>query len=119
MKIILRRGLTTLMCMGALIAGTQSWAAFDDKHPHLNSTSPVTKSDGKNLQKEQPGSAAKTPEQCQKPCVTNHAKDQHKHMQHAHHTSSNVSPMDHSMMDMDHSMHGMNHAKTEHTDSSH
>ncbi|HEO1794102.1 TPA: hypothetical protein VAM27_003037 [Acinetobacter baumannii] len=88
MKTLFRRSLTTLMCAGALIAGTQSWAA------DTNSTQ------AKSITK------TKVQEKCQKPCdMKKEGKTQS--------DMSNMSQMDHSkMMNMDHSKMGdMDHSK--------
>ena len=57
MKTVLRRSLTTLVCMGALIAGTQSWAN-DAKDLSNSKSNAVT-------------TAKKAQEPCSKPCKMN------------------------------------------------
>lgn len=92
MKTLFRRSLTTLMCIGTLIAGTQSWAA-DAKQGTTVVTE--TKADSKMSEK------------CQKPCnMKNDEKTQQDHSQHEQ------SQMDHSkMMNMDQSKMGnMDHS---------
>ncbi len=94
MKTLLRRSLTTLMCVGTLIAGTQSWAA--DAKP-ANTVNTEIKAN------------SKAQEKCQKPCdMKNEEKTQHDHSK-----MSDMSQMDHSkMMNMDHSKMGdMDHSK--------
>lgn len=97
MKTLFRRSLTTLMCVGTLIAGTQSWAA-DAKQGATVVTE--TKAD------------SKMPEKCQKPCnMKNDEKTQQDHSQHEHGNMADMSQMDHSM-NMDHSKMGnMDHSK--------
>ncbi|WHR57210.1 hypothetical protein [Acinetobacter haemolyticus] len=95
MKILLRRSLTTLVCIGTLIVGTQSWAA--DAKQGTNVVSEI-KAD------------SKTQEKCQKPCnMKNDEKTQQDHSQHEH---GNMAQMDHSkMMNMDQSKMGnMDHS---------
>ena len=89
MKTVVRRSLTTLMCLGTLIAGTQSWAK------EVSTTSPSTTQ------------TVKGQEPCSKPCKDD--KVQQEHSQHQPTGSSNMSKMDHSMMNMDHSK--MDHSK--------
>ena len=99
MKTLFRRSLTTLMCVGTLIAGTQSWAA-DAKQGATEVSE--TKAD------------LKMPEKCQKPCnMKNDEKTQQDHSQHEHGNMADMSQMDHSkMMNMDHSKMGnMDHSK--------
>lgn len=99
MKVILRRGLTTLMCVGTLIVGTQSWAG-DSK------TVLATSADVKTT--------VKTQEQCSKPCkmMGDEKAQNDEHKQHQHGNSSEMSQMDHSKMtNMDHSMMNMDHSK--------
>lgn len=98
MKTLFRRSLTTLMCIGTLIAGTQSWAA-DAKQGTTVVTE--TKADSKMSEK------------CQKPCnMKNHEKTQQDHSQHEHGNMADMSQMDHSkMMNMDQSKMGnMDHS---------
>ena len=94
MKVLFRRTLTTLMCAGALIAGTQSWAA---ETKQANTVTTEVKAN------------SKAQEKCQKPCVM---KGDEK-AQHNHSKMSDMSQMDHSkMMNMDHSKMGdMDHSK--------
>ena len=90
MKTVVRRSLTILMCAGTLIAGTQSWAKDV-------STSSATKT-------------VKAQEPCTKPCkMEKDDKTQQDHSQHQSTNSSDMSKMDHSMMNMDHSK--MDHSK--------
>lgn len=99
MKTLFHRSLTTLMCVGTLIAGTQSWAADAKQGATVMSE---TKAD------------SKMPEKCQKPCnMKNDEKTQQGHSQHEHGNMSDMSQMDHSkMMNMDQSQMGdMNHSK--------
>jgi uncharacterized protein involved in copper resistance len=96
MKTLFRRSLTTLMCVGALITGTQSWAE-DAKQ--------TTAADAEI----KPNSKAQ--EKCTKPCsMKNDGKMQQDHTQHEH---GNMAQMDHSKMsEMDHSqMMNMDHSK--------
>ncbi|MCE6235686.1 hypothetical protein [Acinetobacter pittii] len=83
MKTLFRRSLTTLMCAGALIIGTQSWAG-DAKQPMSANTESKTHS--------------KADEKCSEPCcIKNEGKIQHSN-------KADMSKMDHSKMsDMDHS----------------
>lgn len=85
MKVLFRRTLTTLMCAGALIAGTQSWAA---ETKQANTVTTEVKAN------------SKAQEKCQKPCdMKGDEKAQHNHSK-----MSDMSQMDHSkMMNMDHS----------------
>ena len=97
MKTLFRRSLTTLMCVGALIAGTQSWA--DD----AKQTTAVSAEIKPN---------SKAQEKCSKPCsMKNDEKVQQDHMQHGN--MAEMSQMDHSKMsEMDHSqMMNMDHSK--------
>lgn len=107
MKTLFRRSLTTLMCVGALITGTQSWAE-DAKQ--------TTAADAEI----KPNSKAQ--EKCTKPCsMKNDGKMQQDHTQHEHGNMADMSQMDHSkisemdhsqMMNMDHSKMGdMDHSK--------
>lgn len=103
MKTLFRRSLTTLMCVGALITGTQSWAA------NAKQTTAANAEIKTNL---------KAQEKCTKPCsMKNDGKMQQDHTQHEHeHEHGNMadmSQMDHSqMMNMDHSEMGdMDHSK--------
>ncbi|QKY92243.1 MULTISPECIES: hypothetical protein [Acinetobacter] len=90
MKTVVRRSLTILMCAGTLIAGTQSWAKDV-------STSSATKT-------------VKAQEPCTKPCKMNKDnKVQQEPSQQQAANSSDMSKMDHSMMNMDHSK--MDHSK--------
>ncbi|MBJ7435415.1 MAG: hypothetical protein JHC54_06555 [Acinetobacter sp.] len=90
MKTVVRRSLTILMCAGTLIAGTQSWAKDV-------STSSATKT-------------VKAQEPCSKPCKMNKDnKVQQEPSQQQAANSSDMSKMDHSMMNMDHSK--MDHSK--------
>ena len=94
MKVLFRRTLTTLMCAGALIAGTQSWAA---ETKQANTVTTEVKAN------------SKAQEKCQKPCdMKGDEKAQHNHSK-----MSDMSQMDHSkMMNMDHSKMGdMDHSK--------
>ncbi|MDC5143787.1 hypothetical protein OHW32_11460 [Acinetobacter baumannii] len=94
MKSLFRRGLTTLLCVGTLVAGTQSWAA-DAKQ--ANSASTEVKVN------------PKAQENCKKPCdMKSEEKNQHDHGK-----MTDMSQMDHSkMMNMDHSNMGdMDHSK--------
>ncbi|NNH01898.1 hypothetical protein [Acinetobacter sp. ANC 5414] len=92
MKTVLRRSLTTLMCLGTLIAGTQSWAK------EVSTASPSTTK------------TVKSQEPCSKPCkMKKDDKVQQEHSQHQPANSSDMSKMDHSMMNMDHSK--MDHSK--------
>lgn len=94
MKVLFRRTLTTLMCAGALIAGTQSWAA---ETIQANTVTTEVKAN------------SKAQEKCQKPCdMKGDEKAQHNHSK-----MSDMSQMDHSkMMNMDHSKMGdMDHSK--------
>lgn len=93
MKTVLRHSLTTLMCLGTLIAGTQSWAK------EVSTASPSTTQTIK-------GQAP-----CSKPCkMEKDDKVQNEqHSQHQSTSSSDMSKMDHSMMNMDHSK--MDHSK--------
>ncbi|BBF79325.1 MULTISPECIES: hypothetical protein [Acinetobacter] len=101
MKTVVRRSLTILMCAGTLIAGTQSWAKDV-------STSSATKT-------------VKAQEPCTKPCkMEKDDKTQQDHSQHQSPNSSDMSKMDHSMMNMDHSkmdhsMMNMDHSKMDHS----
>ncbi|MDV7620136.1 hypothetical protein R4670_16000 [Acinetobacter baumannii] len=99
MKSLFRRGLTTLLCVGTLVAGTQSWAA-DAKQ--ANSASTEVKVN------------PKAQENCKKPCdMKSEEKNQQDHSQHDHSKMTDMSQMDHSkMMNMDHSnMSDMDHSK--------
>ncbi|MCU4563274.1 hypothetical protein [Acinetobacter sp. WU_MDCI_Abxc222] len=92
MKTLFRRSLTTLMCVGALITGTQSWAS-DAKQTTAANAEIKTYS--------------KADEKCLKPCCM---KSEGK-MQHGN--KADMSKMDHSKMsEMDHSkMMNMDHSK--------
>ena len=92
MKTVLRRSLTTLMCVGTLIVGTQSLAK------DVSTSSPSTT---KTVNAQEP---------CAKPCkMEKDNKVQQDHSQHQSTNSSDMSKMDHSMMNMDHSK--MDHSK--------
>ena len=96
MKTVVRRSLTILMCAGTLIAGTQSWAK-DAKDLSNSKSNAVT-------------TAKKAQEPCSKPCkMEKDDKTQQDHSQHQSPNSSDMSKMDHSMMNMDHSK--MDHSK--------
>ena len=89
MKTLFRRSLTTLMCIGTLIAGTQSWAA-DAKQGTTVVTE--TKADSKMSEK------------CQKPCNMKNDMSQMDHSKMMNMDQSKMGNMDHSnMMNMDHS----------------
>lgn len=97
MKILFRRSLTTLMCVGALITGTQSWAGNAKQSTATNVEIKAN---------------AKAQEKCTKPCSTNNdEKGQQDQMQHGN--MADMSQMDHSKMgEMDHSqMMNMDHSK--------
>lgn len=99
MKTLFRRSLTAFMCVGTLIAGSQSWAA-DAQHKNTLSTEVKVN--------------AKAQEKCKKPCDMKDGKEnQQNHSQHDHSQMSDMSQMDHSkMMNMDHSkMMNMDHSK--------
>lgn len=99
MKTLFRRSLTTLMCVGALITGTQSWA--EDAKQTTAANAEI-----------KPNSKAQ--EKCTKPCsMKNDGKMQQDHTQHEHGNMVDMSQMDHSqMMNMDHSKMGdMDHSK--------
>ncbi len=99
MKTLFRRSLTTLMCVGALITGTQSWA--EDAKQTTAANAEI-----------KPNSKAQ--EKCTKPCsMKNDGKMQQDHTQHEHGNMADMSQMDHSqMMNMDHSKMGdMDHSK--------
>lgn len=101
MKTLFRRSLTTLMCVGALITGTQSWA--EDAKQTTAANAEI-----------KPNSKAQ--EKCTKPCsMKNDGKMQQDHMQHEHEhgNMADMSQMDHSKMsEMDHSqMMNMDHSK--------
>ena len=99
MKTLFRRSLTTLMCIGTLIAGTQSWAVDAKQGATVVSE---TKADSKMSEK------------CQKPCnMKNDEKTQQGHSQHEHGNMADMSQIDHSkMMNMDQSQMGdMDHSK--------
>ena len=84
MKTLFSRSLTTLMCVGTLIVGTQSWAA--DVKQGTTVVSEI-KAD------------SKTQEKCQKPCnMKNDDKTQQDHSQHEHGNMTDMSQMDHSKM---------------------
>ncbi|MCG6039402.1 hypothetical protein MER72_18815 [Acinetobacter baumannii] len=90
MKILFCRSLTTLMCIGALITGTQSWAENAKQSTAANAEIKAnTKAQGK----------------CTKPCSTNNdEKGQQDQMQHEHGNMADMSQMDHSKMgEMNHS----------------
>lgn len=94
MKTLFRRSLATLMCVGALITGTQSWA--EDAKQTTAANAEI-----------KPNSKAQ--EKCTKPCsMKNDGK-----MQHEHGNMADMSQMDHSKMsEMDHSqMMNMDHSK--------
>ncbi|MDH2020489.1 hypothetical protein N5J44_14775 [Acinetobacter ursingii] len=96
MKTVVRRSLTILMCAGTLIAGTQSWAN-DAKDLSNSKSNAVT-------------TAKKAQEPCSKPCKMNkNNKVQQEPSQQQAANSSDMSKMDHSMMNMDHSK--MDHSK--------
>ena len=96
MKTVVRRSLTILMCAGTLIAGTQSWAK-DAKDLSNSKSNAVT-------------TAKKAQEPCSKPCKMNKDnKVQQEPSQQQAANSSDMSKMDHSMMNMDHSK--MDHSK--------
>ncbi|MFV5374801.1 hypothetical protein [Acinetobacter calcoaceticus] len=107
MKTLFRRSLTTLMCVGALITGTQSWAE-DAKQATAANAEIKT-----NL---------KAQEKCAKPCsMKNDGKMQHEHEhEHEHGNMADMSQMDHSKMsEMDHSqMMNMDHSKMDDMDHS-
>lgn len=88
MKTLFRRSLTTLMCVGTLFVGTQTWAA-DAKQAATVNTEIKAHS---NVQ-----------EKCPTPCnMKNDEKTSQDHSQHAN--MADMSQMDHSkMMNMDHS----------------
>lgn len=89
-----RRGLTTFMCVGALVMGTQSWAA--EAKPAVTQTP----------------AKAKMQEKCPEPCdMKTMEKMQQEHNQHTQ--MAEMSEMDHSkMMNIDHSKMGqMDHSK--------
>lgn len=92
MKTLFRRSLTTLICVGALITGTQSWAG-DAKQTTAANAEIKTYS--------------KADEKCSKPCCM---KSEGK-MQHGN--KADMSKMDHSKMsEMDHTkMMNMDHSK--------
>lgn len=97
MKTLFRRSLTTLMCAGTLIIGTQSWAGDAKQAIDVNAEMKT------NL---------KAQEKCSKPCSMNKdEKVQQDHMQHGN--MADMSQMDHSKMSqMDHSqMINMDHSK--------
>ncbi|MCH2003687.1 MULTISPECIES: hypothetical protein [Acinetobacter] len=107
MKTLFRRSLTTFMCVGTLIAGTQSWAADTTQSNSITKT--------------------KVQEKCQKPCdMKKEGKTQKDRSQDEN--MSNMSQMDHSkmtnmdhssMMNMDHSKMGdMDHSKMNMSDTS-
>ena len=99
MKTLFRRSLTTLMCVGTLIAGTQSWAG--DAKQAVDVDVEI-----------KPNSKAQ--EKCTKPCsMKNDGKMQQDHTQHEHGNMADMSQMDHSKMsEMDHSqMMNMDHSK--------
>ncbi|USP41781.1 hypothetical protein [Acinetobacter sp. XS-4] len=84
MKTLFRRSLTTLMCVGALITGTQSWAEDAKQTTSVNAEIKT------NL---------KAQEKCTKPCsMKNDGKMQQGHMQHEHGNMADMSQMDHSKM---------------------
>ncbi|KQW99749.1 hypothetical protein ASC84_19865 [Acinetobacter sp. Root1280] len=98
MKILFRRSLTTLMCVGTLFVGTQTWAA-DAKQAATVNTEIKAHS---NVQEKCPTT----------PCnMKNDEKTSQDHSQHAN--MADMSQMDHSKMgDMDHSkMMNMDHSK--------
>jgi len=90
MKILFRRSLTTLMCVGTLITGTQSWAGDTKQTVAANVEIKAN---------------AKAQEKCTKPCsMNNDGKGQQDQMQHKHGSMTDMSQMDHSKMgEMDHS----------------
>ncbi|MGP4771971.1 hypothetical protein ACS125_15710 [Acinetobacter sp. PFS20] len=90
MKALFRRSLTTLMCVGTLIAGTQSWAGDTKQTVAANAEIKAN---------------AKVQEKCSKPCsMNNDEKGQQDQMQHEHGNMADMSQMDHSKMgEMDHS----------------
>lgn len=97
MKSLFRYSLTTLMCIGTLITGTQSWAADTQQAVPVSTESKAN---------------PKMHEKCPEPCNTqNNQKMQHDHSQHG--DMENMSEMDHSKMEnMDHSkMMDMDHSK--------
>jgi len=99
MKTLFRRGLTAFMCVGTLIAGSQSWAADAQQKNTLSTEVKVN---------------SKAQEKCKKPCDMKEDKEnQQNHSQHDHSQMSDMSQMDHSkMMNMDHSkMMNMDHSK--------
>lgn len=99
MKILFCRSLTTLMCIGALITGTQSWAENAKQSTAANAEIKAN---------------TKAQEKCTKPCSTNNdEKGQQDQMQHEHGNMADMSQMDHSKMgEMDHSqMMNMDHSK--------
>ncbi len=98
MRTLFRHGLTTFLCVGILIAGTQSWAA-DTKQANSVVTTEV-KSD------------SKVQENCQKTCdMKSNDKNQQDHSKHDHSKMADMSQMDHSNMNMDHSnMMNMDHS---------
>lgn len=107
MKTVFRRGLTALLCVGTLIAGTQSWAADAEQVKTVSTEVTVN---------------SRAQENCKKPCdMKSDEKNQPDHSQHDHGKMADMSQMDHSKMmnmnqsnmsDMDHSkMMNMDHSK--------
>ena len=84
MKTLFGRSLTTLLCVGTLIAGTQSWAADAKQANTVNTEVKVN---------------SKTQENCKKPCdMKSDEKNQQDHSQHDHGKMTDMSQMDHSKM---------------------
>ncbi|MDR2248014.1 hypothetical protein [Acinetobacter sp.] len=99
MKNLFRRSLTAFMCVGALMAGAQSWAGDAKPTTATNAEMKIN---------------SKAQEKCSKPCsIKSGKKMKQDHMQHEHGNMADMSQMGHSKMsEMDHSqMMNMDHSK--------